>query len=41
MLGNPLGRFNDTCLYEVEFSGGEIIELAANIIEELINAQCG
>ena len=31
--GNP-------CLYEVEFPGGEITELAANIIAELMYAQC-
>ena len=35
--GNPIGRSNqnpvlDTCLYEVEFPGGEITELAANMI---------
>ena len=37
--GNPIGRSNqnpilDTHLYEVEFPGGEMTELAANIIAE-------
>ena len=37
--GNPIGRSNqnfilDTFLYEVEFPGGEINKLAANIIAE-------
>ena len=30
----------DTHLYEVEFSGGEITEVAASIIAESIYAQC-
>ena len=43
--GNPIGGSNQNlilnmCLYEVEFSGGEITELAANIIAELMYAQC-
>ena len=43
--GNPIGRSNkipilDSCLYEVEFPRGEITELAANIIEELMYVQC-
>ena len=42
---NPIGRPNqnwilDTCLYEVEFPGGEMIELAAIIIAESTYAQC-
>ena len=42
--GNPIGRSNqnfilDTFLYEVEFPGGEINKLAANIIAELMYAQ--
>ena len=44
--GNPIGRSNqnpilDTCLYEVEFPGGQVTELAANIIAESMYAQCG
>ena len=43
--GNPIGRSNknptlDTHLYEVEFPGGEMTELAANIIAESIYVQC-
>ena len=43
--GNPIGRSNhnpilDTCLDEVEFSGGAITELAANIIAESMYVQC-
>ena len=43
--GNPIGRSNqnpilDAHLYEVEFHGGEMTELAANIIAKSINAQC-
>ena len=43
--GNPMGRSNqnpilDTCLYEVKFPGGEITELAVNIIAELMYVQC-
>ena len=43
--GNPSGRSNqtsifDTCLFEVEFSGGEITELAASIIAESMYDQC-
>ena len=30
----------DTCLYEVEFPGVEIKELAVNITTELMYAQC-
>ena len=30
----------DKCLYEVEFPGEDIIEFAANIIAELMYAQC-
>ena len=30
----------DTCLYEVKFPGGEITELAVNIIAESMYAQC-
>ena len=42
--GNPRGRSNhnpilNTHLYEVEFSGEEMTELAANIIEESMYAQ--
>ena len=42
--GNLIGRSNqnpilDTCLYEVEFPGGEITELAANMIAEPMYAQ--
>ena len=42
---NPIGRFNqnpilDTLLYEVEFPGGDIIGLAANVIWESIYTQC-
>ena len=43
--GNPIGRSNqnpilDTCHQKVGFPGGETIELAANIIAELMYAQC-
>ena len=43
--GNPVGRSNknsilDTHLYEVEFPGEDMTELAANIIAESIYAQC-
>ena len=43
--GNPVGRSNespimDTCLHEVKHPGGETEELVANIITELIYAQC-
>ena len=39
--GNQVGRsILDTCLYEVEFPGGEITELAANMIAESMYAQC-
>ena len=43
--GNPIGRSNkylilDTCLCEVEFLGGEMFELAANIIADATYAQC-
>ena len=43
---NPIGRSNliqilDTFLYEVEFTGGEMTELVANIIAESMYAQCG
>ena len=43
--GNPIGRSNqnpilDTCLYEVEFPGGQMTDLAANIIAESMHAQC-
>ena len=42
---NAFGRSNqkpilETHLYEVEFPGEEITELAANIIEESMYAQC-
>ena len=42
---NLIGRSNqnpilDICLYEVEFPGGEMTELAANIISESMYAQC-
>ena len=30
----------DTCLYEVEFPGGEMTELVANIIPESMYTQC-
>ena len=43
--GNPIGRSNQnpiwaTCLYEVEFPGGEMTELAPNIIPESMYTQC-
>ena len=43
--GNPIGRFNqnpisDMHLFEIEFPGGEIIELSVNIIAESVYAQC-
>ena len=44
--GNLIGRSDqypiilETSLYEVEFSGEEITELAANIIAESMYAQC-
>ena len=43
--GNPIGRTNqnpilDRYLYKVEFPGGEMTELAANIIVESLHAQC-
>ena len=43
--GNPIGKFKentnlDKCLYEVKFSGGEVIEFIANIIAESLYAQC-
>ena len=43
--GNLIGRFTqnpilDVCLYEVEFPGGEMTELAANIIAESMYTQC-
>ena len=43
--GNPIGRSNqnpilNTRLYEVEFLGGEMSELAANIISESMYVQC-
>ena len=43
--GNPIGRSNqnpilDTQLYEVDFQGGEMTELAANVIAESLYAQC-
>ena len=43
--GNPICRSNrnlilDTCLYEGEFPGEEITELAVNIITESVYAQC-
>ena len=42
--GNPISRSNqnpilDTYFYEVEFPRGEIIKLAANIIEKSLYAQ--
>ena len=42
--GNPIGRSNqkpilDIYLYELEFAGGDITELAANAIAELMYAQ--
>ena len=42
---NPIGRSNqnpilDTFLYEVEFHGGEVTELAANITTESMYAHC-
>ena len=44
--GRPTGKYNqspllDTCIYEVEFSDGEILEYAANIITENLYSQCG
>ena len=43
--GNPIGRSNqnpilDMHLYEVEYPGGEMTELATNIIAESMYAQC-
>ena len=43
--GNPIGKSNqkpilDTHLHMVEFPKREITELSANIIEELMYAQC-
>ena len=43
--GYPSGRSNqnpifDMCLYEVEFPGGDITKLVANIIAESMYAQC-
>ena len=43
--GNPVDRSNqnpilDTHLYEVEAPGGEMAEMAVNIIAKSINAQC-
>ena len=43
--GKPIGRSNqntilDTCLYELEFPGGEMTELAADNIAESIYSQC-
>ena len=43
--GNAIDRSNqnpilDKCHYEVDFSGGEITELAACIIAESMYAQC-
>ena len=43
--GNLIGRFKknpilETHLYEVEFPGGEMTELVANIIAESIYTQC-
>ena len=43
--GNLIDRSNqnlvlDTSHYEVEFPGGEMTELAANIIAESMHAQC-
>ena len=43
--GNPIGRSNqnlilETCLYEVEFPGENITELAANMVAESMYAQC-
>ena len=37
LIKNPI---LDTCLYEVEFPGGEMTELVANIIAESMYAQC-
>ena len=43
--GNPIGRSNqnpimDTHLYDMEFTGGEMTELAANINAESMYTQC-
>ena len=43
--GDPIGRFNwhpilNTSLYEVEFPGGVMTKLTANINEESMYAQC-
>ena len=31
----------DTMMYQVEFAGGEVTELIANVFSESIYAQCG
>ena len=43
--GKPIGKSKkkphvDTCLYEVKLSGGEVTELAVNIIPESMLVQC-
>ena len=43
--GIPIGRsyqspILDTCIYEVEFPGREMTELAANVIAESMYTQC-
>ena len=42
---NPIDRSNqnpilDTCLYEVKFPGEEFMEMEANVIAEVVYAQC-
>ena len=44
-IGNLIGRSKqnpilDKCFYKVESPGGEVTELAANIIAQLMYAQC-
>ena len=43
--GNPIGKFSQnpilhTCLYVVEFSEVDILELSASIIAQSIYVQC-
>ena len=40
LLVDPIRTTLDTCLYEVEFPGGEITEVAANIMAESMYAHC-
>ena len=43
--GNPVGRADtipvkDSCTYEVQFPDGEVTELTANFIAELMYTSC-